>query len=449
MGDSSAVGSSAASALTIDIPTVTPAPVSSTQEYQVGQRVQCLRQDGHYYDADVIEKRRAADGSLQYYIHYSDLNKRLDRWADASEVRDFDPSLAQHPASSPSHQAAAALADSKRRVTRREKRKFDLLAAEHGVPSEHDVPHDGLEAVLEKHHEERTKVKNIDVIQIGEFEVDCWYFSPYPDEYRNVKKLYICEWCLKYMKKPQTLEKHKTKCFLRHPPGSEIYRDKNISVFEVNGSRQKVYCQNLCLLAKLFIDHKTLYYDVDPFLFYILTEASADGCRVVGYFSKEKESAENNNVACILTFPQYQRKGYGNFLIAFSYELSKIEQKPGSPEKPLSDLGKTSYRSYWIRVLLEALATNPHLTIQELGRLTCVKKEDIISTLQHLDLVRYVKGEHVIAVTPKVLELHQMQLKKPWPLVVHPNKLRWVPPPVEPKPKQRRVGSATSVSASS
>ena len=42
--------------------------------------------------------------------------------------------------------------------------------------------------------------------------------------------------------------------------------------------------QNLCLLAKLFLDHKTLYYDVDPFLFYILTEVDDRGAHIVGYF---------------------------------------------------------------------------------------------------------------------------------------------------------------------
>jgi histone acetyltransferase MYST1 len=42
---------------------------------------------------------------------------------------------------------------------------------------------------------------------------------------------------------------------------------------------------------------------------------------------KEKYSDVGFNLACILTFPCYQRKGYGRFLIAFSYELSKKEFK--------------------------------------------------------------------------------------------------------------------------
>lgn len=57
-------------------------------------------------------------------------------------------------------------------------------------------------------------------------------------------------------------------------------------MFEVDGNVSRIYCQNLCLLAKLFLDHKTLYYDVEPFLFYVVTKNDQDGFHFVGYFSK-------------------------------------------------------------------------------------------------------------------------------------------------------------------
>lgn len=57
---------------------------------------------------------------------------------------------------------------------------------------------------------------------------------------------------------------------------------------QVDGKKNKVYGQNLCYLAKLFLDHKTLYYDVDLFLFYVLCECDDRGCHMVGYFSKVK-----------------------------------------------------------------------------------------------------------------------------------------------------------------
>jgi len=63
-----------------------------------------------------------------------------------------------------------------------------------------------------------------------------------------------------------------------------------LGVFQVDGNVSKLFCQNLCLLAKLFLDHKTLYYDVEPFLFYILTQNDDKGCHLVGYFSKVRRS---------------------------------------------------------------------------------------------------------------------------------------------------------------
>lgn len=67
----------------------------------------------------------------------------------------------------------------------------------------------------------------------------------------------------------------------------------------------------------MFLDHKTLYYDVEPFLFYVMTEVDEVGARFVGYFSKEKRSIDNN-VSCIMTLPVRQRKGWGQLLIDFS-----------------------------------------------------------------------------------------------------------------------------------
>jgi histone acetyltransferase MYST1 len=145
-------------------------------------------------------------------------------------------------------------------------------------------------AALEREHEETTKVKNIEKIIMGGWEVECWYFSPYPDEYANEETLYVCEFCLKYMRKLKTFRKHKAECPMKHPPGREIYRELGLSVYEVDGKEHRVYCQNLCLLAKLFLDHKTLYYDVDPFYFYIICHVDDDGAHIVGYFSKEKVS---------------------------------------------------------------------------------------------------------------------------------------------------------------
>lgn len=86
----------------------------------------------------------------------------------------------------------------------------------------------------------------------------------------------------RYVTKKQNLSMKTSIRFVRF----QIYRKGKLGVWQVDGKRQKQYCQHLCLLAKFFLDHKTLYYDVEPFLFYIMTLADSEGCHTVGYFSK-------------------------------------------------------------------------------------------------------------------------------------------------------------------
>lgn len=449
---------------------------SSKMRYDVGARVLCRSSwDNLYHNAEIVDRRYAKVGD-EYYVHYLDQNKRLDEWAHPSQLQEWKCETAPSSKSvlienlTPlvvpavpvitAQNVGESLLDtpgaSDRKLTRNFKRRYDEI---HNVQKGTDeLP--PIDKTLEKEHEEKTKVKNIQVVEMGPYEIDTWYYSPYPEEYSQVHKLFVCEFCLKYMKKKKSLVRHKEKCQVRNPPGDEIYRTTSssqestmqeqplledpstsdqaelnkapkgtvLSVFEVDGKRNKLYCQNLCLLAKLFLDHKTLYYDVDAFLFYILTEVNKSGHHIVGYFSKEKNSLEDYNMACILTLPPFQRKGYGRFLIALAYEISKKEGKVGTPERPLSDLGHVSFKSYWSRALLEALRDHgANLSIKDLSSMTAIRNDDIINTLQSLNLIKYYKGQHIISVSSKVIEEH-LKTYNPQPFwIIDPAKLSWAP----------------------
>jgi len=64
------------------------------------------------------------------------------------------------------------------------------------------------------------------------------------------------------------------------------------------------------------------------------------------------------------------------------YLLSKVEEKIGSPERPLSDLGLISYRSYWKDVLLNYLHNYS-------GREICIKGCCLIGCWQLALMVHY------------------------------------------------------------
>ncbi|KAM8729135.1 histone acetyltransferase KAT6B isoform 2-T6 [Acanthopagrus schlegelii] len=268
------------------------------------------------------------------------------------------------------------------------------------------------------------------IIAFGKYEIQTWYSSPYPPEYSRLQKLYLCEFCLKYMRSKNILQRHTKKCGWFHPPANEIYRKDDLSVFEVDGNVSKLFCQNLCLLAKLFLDHKTLYYDVEPFLFYILTKNDEKGCHLVGYFSKEKLCQQKYNVSCIMIMPQYQRQGFGRFLIDFSYLLTRQEGQAGSPEKPLSDLGRLSYLAYWKSVILEYLYKHPdkHISVKGISRATGMCPHDIAATLQQLGMIDRQDGRIVLIRRERLIQRHMDSLRaNPRRNEVDPDSLRWTP----------------------
>jgi len=45
-------------------------------------------------------------------------------------------------------------------------------------------------------------------------------------------------------------------CKMEQPPGRKVYQRLNYTIWEVDGATAQLYCQNLCLFGKLFIDHK-------------------------------------------------------------------------------------------------------------------------------------------------------------------------------------------------
>ncbi|KAJ4455036.1 putative Histone acetyltransferase esa1 [Paratrimastix pyriformis] len=306
------------------------------------------------------------------------------------------------------------------------------------------------------------RVRNIEWITFGRYEMQPWYFSPYPKDLLvdgRADRLLVCEFCLTPLRSRQALERHmvRFRCVLIgvlawrgvrptapcDTPGDEIYRHEgNLSFFEVDGDRERQYARNLCLLSRLFLDHKMLTWDVDPScstssarrmnadaIWWDTSQRSGDSSRGVGG-ADEKEAAGNYNynLSCIMTLPPFQKKGYGKLLISFSYELSKKENKVGTPERPLSDLGLLTYRSYWEDVLVEILcnATEP-LSLQDLSDMTCFTIDDVETTLKESHILQYRKGAHYFMLSPRTIDHHKKRVAKhPMPRI-DPQALHWTP----------------------
>ena len=484
-----------------------------------------LASNDEWRAAEVVDRRRAQqkDGSdaWQYYVHFLQLNRRLDRWCEDSQLlpstNSPDTEAAASPATTPytsptlpssssipspysspvrgappqsplsastSQPAASASSPSvDRRLTRRDRRLLD------------EEDDDGLEysdegeMEIEKEHAEKTKVRNIQTIHIATpashipddtgrqsalstasaaasarppaslavmhlssaYSVDCWYYSPYPVPYRHMSTLHLCGLCFCYFDSSPSLVSHfLSNCTVYHPPGNEIYRDDSgssagvggLSLFCVDGASSSLWCQCLCLCAKLFLDHKTAIFDCEHFLFFPLVRWLPAGFELLGYFSRSKNSfstsSDSHNVACLLTFPHHQQRGYGRLLIAASYALSRVEGRVGRPERPLSDMGRVSYRRWWTEQLMESLShyvQGSSVMVAELSERTAIQREDIVSVLRDMDMVTYQKGQYVCTVNQRRIvdwkeQRRMAEAGKPagWRCDFQPAMLQWTPP---------------------
>ncbi|SGY83841.1 BQ5605_C009g05658 [Microbotryum silenes-dioicae] len=199
-----------------------------------------------------------------------------------------------------------------------------------------------------------------------------------------IKRMWVCEGCFKYVFEATALVRHLKECKYHHPPGKKVYQRGAHTIWEVDGAVEKLWCQNLCLFGKLFIEHKYMFFDLEGFLFYVVTDATPSRDWPLAYFSKEKLSYDDYNLACIVTFPPYRAKGWAALLIELSkctnltnpldsfastkktnkthtkgYEITRRLPSPsglpGTPERPLSAYGLASYRTYWTGTVVRYL----------------------------------------------------------------------------------------------
>jgi GNAT superfamily N-acetyltransferase len=192
----------------------------------------------------------------------------------------------------------------------------------------------------------------------------------------------------------------------------------------------QLYAQNLSLFSKLFLETKSVFFDASTFLYYTLVQlpttpeekAENPHGQVVGFFSKEKMSWDNNNVACILVFPPWQRRGLGQILIAASYELGKREGRFGGPERPLSVMGKKGYVAFWCGEVARFVMNAPGkrgLSVKEISDETWILPEDVAAALREMDIVekRKTATGSVVINKSKVRNWAQKNRVNPMPLI--------------------------------
>lgn len=159
--------------------------------------------------------------------------------------------------------------------------------------------------------------------------------------------LNICSKCLTVVPDLKSLGSHYAECsaLSEYDPIYEEAGSAKIARLGSDGKKRR-----LSLLGLMFIRHKTVYFDVSEYDFFIIYNEE-----IMGYFSRPRGG--NYSLCCLMVFPCFMRLGLGSLLIDFSYlrwstqpEMERENEsgydKP-APERPFSKKAIFCFRKYW------------------------------------------------------------------------------------------------------
>ncbi|KAK7500714.1 hypothetical protein BaRGS_00007958 [Batillaria attramentaria] len=122
-------------------------------------------------------------------------------------------------------------------------------------------------------------------------------------------------------------------------------------------------------------------------------------------------------------------------LIDFSYLLSKVEGKVGSPERPLSDLGPCPTAATGRMCFFANLHKykDAEICIKDVSQETAINANDMLSTLQALVCeLKYWKGKHLVLKRQDLIDEYlEKQAKRPADFTsraIDAACLKWTPP---------------------
>lgn len=111
---------------------------------------------------------------LEYYVHFEGYNRRIDKWVLHKDL--VRVSIPVH-----SYRMINKMTEElgKRKAMEEEEKNEGAGFLE----NDEDAGMDEKQVTM---HEQATKIKTIEWVQIGKFKCETWYFSPYPEQYHHI-----------------------------------------------------------------------------------------------------------------------------------------------------------------------------------------------------------------------------------------------------------------------